>query len=89
MNRAEKVSLLAKVLQGMAPRQHLQRFVEASPRSLIIIDDFDEPSQAMTDESPVYFHDRGQQHRITLAEAHQYARRYFISTLIVIPNNHR
>ena len=89
MKRTEKVSLLAKVLQGTAPRQHLQRFVEASPGSLVIIDDFDEPSQAMTDNSPVFFHDRGQQHRMTLGEAHQYARRYFISTLIVIPNNHR
>lgn len=88
-NRAEKITLLTKVLQdgtSQANRQRLQRAVENAPRSLILIDDLDsEQSQPVTDNDPVHFQDRGIQHKMTLGEAHQYARRYGVHTLFVLP----
>ena len=89
MKRSEKVSLLTNVLQtgnSHAARRQLQQAVENAPRSLILIDDLDfEQGQPMTDDDPVHFRDRGVEHQMTLGEAHQYARRYGIRTLIVLP----
>ncbi|MCC5612560.1 hypothetical protein LC612_39175 [Nostoc sp. CHAB 5834] len=67
-------------------RQRLQQAIENAPRSLILIDDLDfEPGQFITDDDPVSFKDRSKEHTMTLYEAHQYARRYQIRTLIVLP----
>ncbi|WP_020602569.1 hypothetical protein [Spirosoma spitsbergense] len=89
MNRAEKIALLTSVLQqgnSHTNRQRLQRVRENAPRSLVIIDDLDfELGQPMTDTDPVHFKDKGQEHQMTLGEAYQYARRYSIRTLIVLP----
>ena len=89
MKRAEKIALLTKVLQegtSQANRLRLQQAVENGPRSLILIDDLDyEPGTPITDDDPVSFQDRGVNYQITLGEAHQYARRYWIRMLIVLP----
>ena len=89
MKRSEKVSLLASVLQtgnSHAARQRLQQAIQNAPRSLILIDDLDfEQGLSMTDNDPVSFQDRGVQHQMTLGEAQQYARRYGVHTLFVLP----
>jgi len=85
-NRAEKIALLTKVIQGDAPASRLQQFMETAPRSLLIIDDFgSDASQPLGDNDPVSFWDGGKEHTMKLHEAHQYARRYRIQTLIVLP----
>lgn len=89
MKRAAKVSLLTKVLQegtSQMNRQRLQQAIENAPRSLILIDDLDfEPGQSITDDGPVSFQDRGIHHQMTLGEAQQYARRYQVQTLFILP----
>ncbi len=89
MNRAEKIALLTKVLQegtNQSNRQRLRQVVENVPRSLILIDDLDfENGLSMTDNDPVHFQDKGVKYQMTLDEAQQYARRYRIHTLFVLP----
>ncbi|GAB3503686.1 hypothetical protein GCM10027341_33190 [Spirosoma knui] len=89
MKRAQKIALLTKVLQGpnqQTARMHLQQFVDNAPRSLVIIDDLDDPLKGIQDEDTVHFTDRGCQHQMSLEEAHQYAKCYRIHTLFILPN---
>ena len=89
MKRAEKIALLTKLIEGnssQTARRQLQQAMSNAPRSLIIIDDLDfEKDQPMTDSDPVRFQDRGVEHRMTLKEAQQYARRYQMHTLFILP----
>jgi hypothetical protein len=86
MNRTQKIALLTKVIQGDAPASRLQQFIEAAPRSLIIIDDFgSDDSQPIGDNDPVSFYDGGKEHTMPLNEVHQYARRQQIRMLVVAP----
>ncbi|MVM40387.1 hypothetical protein GO730_26570 [Spirosoma sp. HMF3257] len=89
MKRAEKIALLTKVLQGgtsQSNRLRLQQ-VRAMPQSaIIIIDDLDfAGGQQMTDDDPVHFYDKGKKHEMTLGEAHQYARRFGVGTIFILP----
>lgn len=85
MNRTQKIALLTKVLQGEAPRQRLRQAVADAPRSLVIIDDLDEPGKGFSDSDRVYFQDRGTTHQMSLGEAKHYANRYGIGTLFILP----
>ncbi len=89
MKRADKITLLTKIIEGnssQTARRQLQQAIENAPRSLILIDDLDhKQSQPIADNDPVTFQDRGAQHRMTLGEVHQYARRYGIRTLVILP----
>ncbi len=86
MNRTEKIALLTKVMQGDAPAKRLQQVIENAPRSLILIDNFgSDTDQPTGDNDPVTFHDRGKQHRMSWAEANQYADRHRIGTFIILP----
>jgi hypothetical protein len=86
MKRAEKIALLTKVIQGDLPAIRLQQFIEAAPRSLIIIDDFGSgDSQPIGNKDPVSFYNRGKEHTMPLNEVHQYARRQQIRMLVVAP----
>ncbi|WP_461043025.1 hypothetical protein [Spirosoma harenae] len=89
MKRAEKVSLLTKVLQGginQTNRQRLQQVWENTLRSLIIIDDLDfESGQSIADDDPVHFYYKGKKHQMTLWEACQFACRYSVGTIFILP----
>jgi hypothetical protein len=86
MKRAEKIALLTKVIQGDSPATRLQQFIEAAPRSLIIIDNLgSDDSQPIGDNDPVIFYDGGKEYTMPLSEVHQYARRHHIGVLVVTP----
>lgn len=89
MKRAEKIALLAKVLQGgtsTTNRHRLQQAKANGPRSLIIIDDLDfQSGQTMSDDDPVHFFNKGKVHRMTLGEAYQYANRFGVGKLFILP----
>ncbi len=92
MKRAGKIALLTKLLQdgsSEANRQRLQHLLEHDHRALIIIDDLTFVSdQPITDSGPVHFQDRGKAYQMTLGEAYQYANRYHIGTLFILPAKH-
>ena len=92
MKRVEKIALLTKILRegsSQSSRQELQQCIDKNPRWLIIIVEGTETDQTLTDSSPVHFHDRGQEYQLSWGEAQQYAHRYHVQTLIILPDNRR
>ena len=92
MKRTEKIALLNKILAGTNPDQakkNLAHALETGSRGLVLIDDLDGPEGPFTDDSTVTFHDKGKEHRMSVLEAHKYAKRNFINTLFVLPANGR
>lgn len=88
MKRAEKIALLTKVLQegtSDTNRQRLQQMIASNPRPLIVINDSNAPGQPLSDNDPVHFIDQGTTHRMTLGEVNEYARRFYVETLFILP----
>ena len=91
MKRAEKITLLTKLLQGQMNRQpsRLEQAIANGPRFLVMLYDLDDTSQSLTNTTPVHFHDRGQDYRMSWKEAQVYAEHTAIQTLAILPDNYR
>lgn len=88
MNRSQKINLLTKIIEGansQPARLRLQQIIDNTPRSLVILDDLDNPEKGFQDEDRINFTYRDSQHQMSLQEAHQFAKRNRIHTLFILP----